>query len=78
MYDSMKMETRYVCPHCGGQMEPTTTGSEDTMVCRDCGCCISKDETQNYDIDHCCPNCNQPLDGNECHHCGYDLGSDFE
>ena len=78
MYDPLNAETKYICPNCGGEMQLSVNSSDDTYVCKECGCCVSKNEINNVDMDHCCPNCNQPLEGNECSYCGYDLGSDFE
>jgi DNA-directed RNA polymerase subunit RPC12/RpoP len=78
MCSATDMETKYICPNCGGDMEPSPNQSDETYICNDCGCCVSTNELYNVDTDHICPNCNQPLEGNECSYCGYDLGSDFE
>ena len=78
MYEQMVVETKYVCPNCGGEMEPSKNDSDEAYVCKDCGCCVDGNELCNFDTDQVCPNCNQHLEGNECSYCGYDLGSDFE
>ncbi|MFE3845471.1 hypothetical protein ACFL1L_01245 [Thermoplasmatota archaeon] len=65
------------CPNCGSEMKITYQMSTYYYVCSECGCSIYA-EKQNYDCESFCPSCNQPLDGNECTYCGYDLGSDFD
>ncbi len=71
------LDEKYLCPNCGTKMNKSNVGPEETYVCPECGCTIEASE-QNLDSDNICPNCYQLLDGNECPHCGYDLGSDFD
>ena len=78
MSEHKEMELKFVCPNCGGTMEPSKDDAVHTYVCKDCGCCIDRDEIYTIEDDRVCPNCNQPMNGNECSRCGYDLGSDFE
>jgi len=71
------IEEKYVCPNCGTKMDkaPDIPG---IYVCPNCGCSIEVTE-QNLDVGTMCPNCNQLMDDeNECPHCGYDLGTDFD
>lgn len=69
-------EKKCICPNCGVAMNPSN--EDDALyVCPDCGCTIEGCR-ENFDSSGYCPNCNQSLEGNECPHCGYYLGSDFE
>ena len=78
MYEQLDREHKFICPNCGGEMIPSKNELDDTYICKECGCCVHGDEIQDFNSDMICPNCNQPLEGNECSYCGYDLGSDFE
>lgn len=71
-------EDKWICPHCGEKMQKALEPAENVYVCPQCGCSIIGSE-QNLDADFTCPNCNYILEnGEECPHCGYDLGSDFD
>ena len=72
------IEEKWVCPNCGAKMERSKSSPEPIYVCPKCGCSVEGTE-QSLDAGIVCPNCNQLMeDGNECPHCGYDLGSDFD
>ena len=71
------MDEKWVCPNCGEKMNKSQDSSVPLYVCPKCGCCVEAAE-QNLDFDKMCPNCNRLMDDNECTHCGYDLGSDFD
>ncbi|MCK4415582.1 MAG: hypothetical protein KAU84_00365 [Thermoplasmatales archaeon] len=59
-------------------MKRLTNSSGLFHVCQKCGCTIEGRE-QNFGDEGICPNCHGAMDStNECSHCGYDLGSDFE
>lgn len=77
METATELEEKWICPNCGAKMEKSKDSEANAYVCTECGCSIEAEE-QNYDMENTCPNCNQPLDGKECPHCGYDLGSDFD
>lgn len=70
-------EKKCICPNCGAEMKLSPDSENHVYICSECGCTIQAEE-QDFDSMNSCPNCNQPLDGNECPHCGYYLGSDFE
>lgn len=70
-------EDKWICPNCGEKMQRAPDTAENIFVCSQCGCSIIGSD-QNLNADLTCPNCNQILDGEECPHCGYDLGSDFD
>lgn len=70
----MEMKDKWICPNCGTEMNKSPDNS--AYVCPECGCSIEAEE-KNFESGNICPNCNQPMDGNECQYCGYDLGSDF-
>jgi len=65
------------CPHCGTEMILSHEGPISLYVCPKCGCSTDAEE-KHFDADNICPSCFQPMEGNECSHCGYDLGSDFD
>ena len=71
-----ELEEKWICPNCGTEMNRSPDSSVNVYVCPECGCSIDA-EKQNFEPAPICPNCNQPLEDNECPHCGYDLGSDF-
>ena len=72
------MEDIWACPNCGAKMEKLTKTSNPFRVCPKCGCTIEGKE-QNFDSEGICPNCHQAMgSSNECPHCGYDLGADFD
>ncbi|RLF27241.1 MAG: hypothetical protein DRN05_05910 [Thermoplasmata archaeon] len=73
-----ELEDVWVCPNCGAKMQRSSNSSIPIYVCPECGCSI-EDTEQNFDSNAICPNCHHVLDdNNECSHCGYDLGSDFD
>jgi predicted amidophosphoribosyltransferase len=72
------MEELWICPNCGNEMKRLTNSSGLFHVCQKCGCTIEGRE-QNFGDEGICPNCHGAMNStNECSHCGYDLGSDFE
>ena len=72
------MEEIWICPNCGNEMKRLANSSGLFHVCQKCGCTIEGRE-QNFGDEGICPNCHGAMDSsNECSHCGYDLGSDFE
>jgi len=72
------MDELWICPNCGNEMKRLTNNSGLFHVCQKCGCTIEGRE-QNFGDEGICPNCHSAMDhSNECSHCGYDLGSDFE
>lgn len=72
------MNELWICPNCGNEMKRLTNNSGLFHVCQKCGCTIEGRE-QNFGVEEICPNCHSAMDSsNECSHCGYDLGSDFE
>lgn len=74
----MDMDEEVICPNCGAGMKPSPNGKLNTYVCPDCGSSMEREGEENFDCGSVCPNCNRSLDGSECPHCGYYLGSDFE
>ena len=71
------LKEKWICPNCGADMNPKKEENTQIYICPDCGCTIDG-ENKDYGEENICPNCYQILDGNECPHCGYDLGSDFD
>jgi predicted amidophosphoribosyltransferase len=72
------MEDIWTCPNCGDAMKKVTNTLGLYRICQKCGCTI-EGRKQNFESQIICPNCHQDMgDGEECFHCGYDLGSDFD
>jgi hypothetical protein len=72
------MAATWTCPNCGGEMRKLEDFATPVFVCSSCGCSLEAEE-QIFENGSVCPNCHRLHEGgNECPHCGYDLGSDFD